>query len=75
MLAKDYSFYELISKVLPYGPPLKYRHLIPALNAWAARAQYTTACLIATKFPGHGCIFVIDVLVLFFQHVIHGCFL
>ena len=24
-------------------------HLIPALNAWAARAIYTTACLIATS--------------------------
>ena len=30
-------------------------HLIPALNAWAARAWYTTVCPIATKFPGHGC--------------------
>ena len=31
-------------------------HLIPALNAWKARAKYTTACLITTQFPGHGCI-------------------
>ena len=31
------------------------RHLIPALNAWAARAYYTTARPIATQFPGHGC--------------------
>ena len=30
------------------------RHLIPALNALAARALYTTARPIATQFPGHG---------------------
>ena len=32
------------------------RHLIPALNAWAARANYTTARPIDTQFPGHGCV-------------------
>ena len=37
---------------LPY---LQYRHLIPALNEWATRAWYTTACPIACQFPGHGC--------------------
>ena len=31
------------------------RHLIPALNEWAARAKFTTARPIATQFPGHGC--------------------
>ena len=31
------------------------RHLIPALNALADRAKYTTTCPIATFFPGHGC--------------------
>ena len=38
------------------GVNLQCRHLIPALNVWAAvRAKYTTACPIATHFPGHGC--------------------
>ena len=31
------------------------RHLIPALNAWAVRASYTTARPIDTQFHGHGC--------------------
>ena len=31
------------------------RHLISALNAWAARAEYTTASPIASRFPGQGC--------------------
>ena len=34
---------------------IQCRHLIPALYAWTARAQYTTARLIATQFLGHGC--------------------
>ena len=34
---------------------LQCRHLIPALNAWADRAQYTTANPIAKQFPGYGC--------------------
>ena len=33
----------------------QYRHLIPALYAWAARASYTTARPIAIQFPKHGC--------------------
>ena len=37
-------------------PHLQWRHLIPALNAWAARALYTTARPIVTQFFGHGCI-------------------
>ena len=38
--------------------PMAYvqcRHLIPALNALAARAKYTTARLVATPFPRHVC--------------------
>ena len=60
---------------------IQCRHLIPTLNAWAARAVYTTACAIATQFPGLGCMddlttkrsfdsqaaWVIDVLGLFFD--------
>ena len=34
---------------------LQCRHLIPALNAWAARPKYTTACLIVNQSSGHGC--------------------
>ena len=34
---------------------LQCRHLIPALNVWAARALYTTARMIDTWFHGHGC--------------------
>ena len=34
---------------------IQCRHLIPALNEWAARAKFTTARPIATQFPGHGC--------------------
>ena len=34
---------------------LQCRHLIPALNARAARTQFKTARLIATHFLGHGC--------------------
>ena len=62
------------------------RHLISALNAWAVRAEFTSTCPIAAQFPGHGCMVnltnecsfdsqgtrVIDVLGLFFWHVIHG---
>ena len=33
---------------------IQCRHLIPALNAWAARAYYTTARPVATQFPWHG---------------------
>ena len=33
------------------------QHLIPAFNARAARADYTTERLIATHFPGHGCMY------------------
>ena len=36
---------------------LQCRHLIPALNMWAARAEYTTARSIATHFPWHGCMY------------------
>ena len=32
------------------------RHLIHALNAWAAQTLYNTARPIVTQFPGHGCI-------------------
>ena len=31
------------------------RHLISALNGWAARSWYATARPIATQFHGHGC--------------------
>ena len=34
---------------------IQCRHLIPALNTWAARAEYTTARPIANQFPGHWC--------------------
>ena len=34
---------------------LQYQYFMPALIAWAARAEYTTARPIATQFPGHGC--------------------
>ena len=37
------------------------RHLIPALNAWAARAYYTTACPIASQFSGHCCIDYLEI--------------
>ena len=29
---------------------LQCRHIIPALNVWASRAKYTTACQISTHF-------------------------
>ena len=32
----------------PHLPLIQYRHLIPAIIAWADRAQYTTARPIAT---------------------------
>ena len=41
------------SSLLTYH--VQCRHLIHALNTWAARAKYTTTCPIATRFPGHGC--------------------
>ena len=31
---------------------LQCRHLIPALNAWAAQVKYTPVCQIAIQFPG-----------------------
>ena len=34
----------------PYYMCLQCRHLIPALNVWAARAKYTTARPISTHF-------------------------
>ena len=34
---------------------LHYIYSIPALNAWAAPALYTTECTIITQFPGHAC--------------------
>ena len=44
------------SKWLRYGlSPIQSRHFIPALNAWAAQAKYTTIRPIATRFSGHGC--------------------
>ena len=39
---------------LVYGT-VQCRHFIPVLNAWATRAQYTTAYLVVTQLPGHGC--------------------
>ena len=36
-------------------PHVQCQHIIPALNAWIAREVYTTARLMATQFPGHGC--------------------
>ena len=36
---------------------IQCRHLIAALNAWAAWAKYTTACPFGTQFPGHGCMY------------------
>ena len=62
------------------------RHLFPALTAWAAGTEHTTANLIVTRFSGHGCYlttersfvsqatsWVTDVLTLFFKHIIHWC--
>ena len=49
-----YSFYSIMIELL-HMYCVQCRHLIPALNAWAACAKYTTACPIATQFPGHGC--------------------
>ena len=62
---------------------LQCRYLIPALNAWAARAQYLTAHPAASQFPGHGRLddltterskgmWVIDVLGLFFDMLSMG---
>ena len=34
---------------------MQCRHLIPALNTWAAQTWYTTARPIATQSPGLGC--------------------
>ena len=64
------------------------RHLIPAPNAWAARAQCTTRRSIATLFSEHGCTddlrnkrsidlqatWGIDVLGIFFDRLCMGCF-
>ena len=35
-------------------PTFKCQHLIPGLNAWAARAKYTTACPISSKVSWAG---------------------
>ena len=40
--------------IMEWPVDLQCRHLIPALNAWAARAWYMTACPIAIQFSGHG---------------------
>ena len=80
-----------ISNETPWGTSwhtrctLQCRHIIPALNAWAARAYYTTARPIGTQIHGHGCtdylkierrcyyyIQVIDVLGLFFDMLSMG---
>ena len=37
------------------GVYVQCRHLIPTLNVWEAWVYCTTACPIAIKFPGHGC--------------------
>ena len=66
---------------------LQWRHLIPALNVWAARAYYTTARPITTQCSRHGGIddlttersfdvqatWVIYAFGLSFWHVSHGC--
>ena len=63
------------------------RHIILALNLWADRALYTTACPIATHFLGYGCrkdlitihtfdlqsTWVIDMFRLSCLYVIRGC--
>ena len=65
-----------------YSNDIPERHLITALNTWAAQALYTTARPIVTQFFGHGCMIdlatersfdsqatcVIDVLGLFFTY-------
>ena len=65
---------------------IQCRHLIPALNAWAVQAYYTTARPIDTQFHGHGCVDYLQIerrcyqiatlrsLMCFdhFWHVIHG---
>ena len=52
------------------------RHSIPALNAWATRAWYTTARPIGIQLSWHGWhqdwTWVIDVLLNYFWHIIHG---
>ena len=66
--------------------PLQCRHLIPALNAWAALAKYKTTCPIATQFPWHGCMNDLQpnvtlicklrgslMFLSYFIEIIHGC--
>ena len=63
---------------------MQCQNIIPALNAWADQVLYSTACPIATQFPGHGCMndlstecsidsqatWVIDVLGLFYNQAV-----
>ena len=41
--------------VFCYSCKLQCQYSMPALNAWAARSKYTTACSIVTQFSGQGC--------------------
>ena len=64
VLKKDTFFGKIRNQIAPPPPPpppppprdyyIQCRHLIPALNEWAARVKYTTARLYATQFLGHG---------------------
>ena len=50
-------YHRMLLRSTSYLCLIQCQHLIPALNAWAARAEYTTAHPIATQFPGHGCMY------------------
>ena len=47
------------------------RHLIPALNTWAALAYYTKARQITTRFPWHGCMDELNVAFIFASYIGH----
>ena len=50
-----YNTYVGLSMYVCLFGKVQCRYLITAPNAWAARALYTTARLIATQFPWHRC--------------------
>ena len=54
-ICREKGFKGIFAEDIDAATKVQYRHLIPALNAWAARAWYTTARPIATKSPGYGC--------------------
>ena len=53
---EDSGSHAVLARVSGDQKKLQCRHLIPALNAWVARAKYTTARPIATQFHGHLCV-------------------